>query len=520
MKTGPKRLIPGLLLSIGVVALHAQERSVDALNQKYLNWQNKDFVKDQILGTSVDRVYRELLSDKTPKKTVVVAILDSGVDINHEDLQGRIWLNEDEIPDNNIDDDNNGYVDDVHGWNFLGNKSGQNLVYDNLECTRLYKLGTGPYFEKAKDLYDQLLEKRTKEKENIARFTKNLALAKEIIRKKTGVQVSSQKDLDMITDESPDVLQAKKFLSDRYEKGFKDSMLTEMTSTNELFLTKYLNLEFDGRSVVGDDPSDINDRNYGNSDVKGPRCDHGTFVAGVIAAVRDNSIGINGIASNVKLMILRTTPAGDERDKDVALAIQYAVDNGADIINMSFGKGLSPQKQFVDQAVRAAEARNVLIIHGSGNDGVDIDKEEHFPSSHYLDGTKATNWITVGASDEVSDEAAAPFSSYGAKGVDIFAPGVNVISTDSSNRYSMHDGVSVSVPVVSGVVALILSYYPSLTPPQLISILMSSSYKVNQKVNLPGLSQSEPRKVKFSSLSVSGGIVNAYSAMETAAKVK
>jgi subtilisin family serine protease len=500
----------------------SQERSVDKLDAKYLNWQNHDLATDKELGASVNKAYRELLVKKTPKKVVVVAVIDGGVDIDHEDLQGKIWVNEDEIPGNNIDDDHNGYIDDIHGWNFLGNKNGENLHYENYEFTRLYKMGKGPFYDQAKKLQDEAFAKHTQEQESIARFETLYYQAKIIIKNKTGIEVNSLKDLDGINPEDGEaVMRAKRFLLPRYEQGFTEKSLEDYKKYNKNVLEKYLNPNLNARTLVGDDPTDINDVAYGNPDVKGPRADHGTSVAGLIAAVRDNNLGIDGIATEVRIMCLRSTPEGDERDKDVALAIRYAVNNGADIINMSFGKPISPQKKFIDDAVKLAEEKDVLLIHAAGNDANNIDNVESYPSDRYLNNVEATNWINIGASSSTDGEAAAAsFSNYGRKHVDLFAPGANIISTDTSSYYSMNDGTSLSAPVVTGVAALVLSYYPDLTSKQLIQILLESSFKVDHKVLLPTKSGGKPKKVKFSTLSKSGGIVNAYEALKLAEGIK
>ena len=507
-----------LLIVISFVGAHAQELSVDKLDQKYLNWHNRDPKKDMVLGTSVDRVYQELLKNRTPKKTVIVAIIDSGVDIEHEDLKNKIWTNENEIPDNGIDDDHNGYIDDIHGWNFIGNKSGENVVYENFEYTRIYKLGKGNYYQKAKQLYEAEINKRSKEKRDIAKFEEVYNNAKNVIKNKTGIEVNSLQDLDKISPGDDNaVLDAKRFLSSRYEKGFEEKMLIQLKKNNNDYLDKFLNTDYSPRSIVGDDPTNINDIIYGNADVKGQRADHGTAVAGVIAAIRDNNLGINGIATDVKIMCIRSTPKGDERDKDVALAIKYAVENGANIINMSFGKAMSPEKEFVDQATKLAETKGVLIIHSAGNSGLNIDEEESYPSGQYLDRSKASNWLTVGASGSINNDAVASrFSNYGQKNVDIFAPGENIISADTTNTYNMNDGTSLSSPVVSGIAALILSYYPDIKPQEMIQILIETSTKIEKKVFQPGLTSEDPRKVKFGTLSKSGGIVNAYEAMKRA----
>ena len=511
------------ILTITLVLLSilatAQVSSVDSLDKKHLNWHNLDHSANKILGAGTEKAWLELLSNRPSKKTIIVAVIDSGIDIDHEDLRENIWVNENEIPNNNIDDDRNGFIDDVHGWNFIGNSRGENINHENMEYTRIYRAGEShPDFHHAKKLYVAELEKRKKEKTDLERFEMSYLKAKQIIKDKTGITVRSLKDLDGISPDAPeDVFNAKRFLSSRYELGFNDAVLKEVKQINAEYLTYFLNADFDARKVIGDNPGVI-DGVYGNPDVEGPRADHGTSVAGVIAAKRKNGIGIDGIAQDVRIMCLRSTPRGDERDKDVANAIRYAVDNGAMIINMSFGKDLSPEKNLVDDAVRYAEDKNVLLVHGSGNAGRNIDTEPSFPSDRYLNGTEATNWINVGASGPVADETLpAVFSNYGEKHVDIFAPGVDIISLDSSGTYNMHDGTSLAAPVVSGVAALVLAYHPDLTPRQLIDILLQSSTKTDKlKVLEPGRAKDDRKKTKFTSLSKSGGVVNAYEALKKA----
>jgi subtilisin family serine protease len=501
----------------------AQTQTIGALDHKYLNWYNLDSQSDNILGASVEKAYRDLLNNQQPKKTIIVAVIDGGIDINHEDLKDNIWINEDEIPDNKIDDDQNGYIDDVHGWNFIGNSNGENIHYENLEFTRIIKSSPDdPDYEKAKRYYEKELAKRIKEKENVSNFERVYNEAKAIIKEHAGVSVESPADLAKISSSNPRVVKAKQFLESRYNEGLSEKGLIAYKQHVADYIEYYLNTEFSPRSIVGDDPFTIDNKAYGNGDVKGPRADHGTAVAGIIAALRNNNIGINGITASVKIMCLRSTPSGDERDKDVALAIRYAADNGAHIVNMSFGKDFSPQKRLVDEAVKHAEQKNVLLVHGSGNDGQDLDIYPSYPSSKFLNGSEATNWITVGASSMTKgEETAAKFSNYNSKYVDIFAPGVNVISLDTANSYNMNDGTSLAAPVVSGVAALVLSYYPDLTPTQLIQILYKSSLKLNKlKVLVPDLENSKRKKVKFSSLSESGGIINAYEALKLAEKTQ
>ncbi len=513
-----KRQLFIILFIISISPSFSQVGSVDQLSSKYLNWFNLDYQTDGKLGTSVDKAYEYLMKEPRESKTVTVAVIDSGVDIEHEDLVGKIWTNENETPNNGIDDDQNGYIDDIHGWNFIGNSTGENIYYENLEYTRIVRVNDSndPKLILAKNLFNTELAKRKKERENIAKFEKAYHKAKSIIESKTGISINSPDDLNAVSSSDQQVLDAKRFLSERYASGFTEEGLENLINSNNEYINYFLNVNYNARTLVGDNPNDITDKSYGNPDVKGPRSDHGTSVAGIIAAIRENDIGINGIASNVKIMCLRSTPRGDERDKDVALSIYYAVDNGADIINMSFGKQFSPQKKFVDEAVKYAEEKGVLIVHGSGNSGKNIDINESFPSDRFLDGSEPANWINVGASSPKLDlEVAAIFSNYGKGHVDIFAPGVDIISTDSSNTYSMHDGTSLSAPVVSGISALILSYYPQLEPKELIEILMASSFKFTKpkKVLIPTSSSEKRKKVKFTELSKSGGIANAYEAL-------
>jgi len=310
------------------------------------------------------------------------------------------------------------------------------------------------------------------------------------------------------------------FLRGRFEMGLTDETVSAMTAYSIEHMDYYLETSFTPRGVVGDDPDDITDIGYGNPDVRGPDASHGTAVAGVIAAVRGNGIGINGVADHVRIMAIRAVPQGDERDKDVALAIRYAVDNGADIINMSFGKDFSPQKAFVDEAVRYAEEKGVLLVHASGNDGRNIDVSDNFPTPIYSEGGMATNWLEIVANAmEVDEYIAASFSNYGKRQVDLFAPGASVVSLDLDDTYSLHDGTSLSAPVVTGVAAMILAYHPEATPQGLIDLLIETVRPVKKPKRLLQPTQEGERvMVRFQELSTSGGILNAYDALKVAKK--
>lgn len=531
-----------LFLSLGMIPSYSQSRGVttiDSLPVKYLNWYNRSPSQDKIQGAATDQAYRELLNDKSPRKKVVVAVIDGGVDIYHPELEGKIWTNKKEIAGNGLDDDNNGYVDDIHGWNFIGNSKGEHLLYENMEYVRIFKK-LNPRFSGVKDenglpaddkqlyavyvkskiKYEEALRKYTRRAKDLESFERYVNHQEEVLKKYLRKQDLTAADVRAVKTKSEMVNEAKKVMLDLYDKGFTRKDLSDMQKRSNDFLTYYLNLDFNPRMLVNDDPENISDLNYGNNDVKGPRSFHGTFVAGVIAAIRGNGQGPDGVANHVEIMTLRVVPDGDERDKDVALAIRYAVDNGADIINMSFGKYFSITRGILDDAVRYAGNHNVLMIHSAGNEADNLDLTEHYPSAILADGSKVSNWITVGAtSDILNKEFCGVFSNYGAENVDLFAPGVNIVSLAPDGKYEMGDGTSFSGPVVSGVAALVWSYYPELTAIQLKDILLESSTKYPKaKVYSPDTKSSKRKKVQFATLSRTGGVVNAYNALQAAGK--
>jgi subtilisin family serine protease len=538
MKAIIKSILTSFLTLILCSNIYSQAYlSIDSLDKRHIDWQNKDPKKDKVPGTSADLAYKELLKNKSHKKKVVVAVIDSGVDIEHEDLQGKIWTNTNEIPGNGIDDDGNGYIDDIHGWNFLGNATGEIYSYEALEQTRVVrkyqpifrdvksenelsadKVDEYKLYLACKKEFESELEKHQKRSKDIEAFEKALDTAEGFIKEYLGKQNFTPKDVENINTKNNQLEWAKNFLLPRYKQGFTRAGFQEWKDYNLLYLEKHLNLDFNPRVIIGDNIEDINDRNYGNNNVKGDRSDHGTLVAGFIAANRNNGIGINGIAEHVEIMTLRAVPNGDEMDKDVALSIIYAVDNGAHIINLSFGKDFSPQKKMVEEAIKYAEKKNVLIIHAAGNSSLNIDNTERFPSNRFSDNTYASNWLNVGASSIKADKKlAADFSNYGKQNVHFFAPGARVISTHPNNQYQITDGTSFASPVASGVAALILSHFPELSAVELKNILIESSFSFGKlKVYPPG--SIDKKKVPFSSLSHTGGIVNAYQALILAEK--
>ncbi|MDA9563971.1 S8 family serine peptidase [Flavobacteriales bacterium] len=522
-----------------ISSVFAQVSTVDSLPPENLNWYGKSPSIDKIQGVESDRAYKELLKDKTSKKTILVAVIDAGVDVTHEDLQELIWINEDEIPNNGKDDDNNGYVDDINGWNFLGNSEGININESNLEITRITRkfdpIFKGKTLEtisaedksdfemyvKAKAEFDETAEKYESRLDRFLGTKADFIAAETALKSELKTEKLSQELVDSFTPTDSTLIKHKEMLSTSFKRGLTIERLDRIINYFETYTKYYTNLDFDPRAdIIGDDAYDINDNQYGNADVKGADSGHGSMVAGIIGGIRNNGVGVDGIADNVRFMALRTVPNGDEQDKDVALAIRYAADNGANIINMSFGKYYSPLKSDVNEAVRYAASKGVLMIKASGNDDTNIDESTQYPNAIDGDGTTIPNWITVGANDQLLDKKlSATFSNYGKNNVHIYAPGVGIVSTVPDSRYDMANGTSFACPVVAGVAALVWSYYPELSASELREILLTSgtSYK-KKKVYQPGYSQDKQIKTKFGKLSSTGSIVNAYNALEAAEK--
>ncbi|HAN17751.1 MAG: hypothetical protein A2X13_08355 [Bacteroidetes bacterium GWC2_33_15] len=522
-----KRIVIILLVifTFQSAAQNADESDGKPVENKFLNWYNKSPRFDTIYGADVERAYTDLLSNKE-SKTVIVAVIDGGVDITHEDLKDNIWVNEDEIPGNNMDDDQNGYIDDIHGWNYLGNDKGENISHENLEITRVYKQYNNKsqlkdkekeLYKKAKKSYEKELKRAKMQKNGVVKYkNKYFTSYNKIIEELDGKEMSLS-NLDSLRNCNKELKKDIRFIYPFIQYGFKTEIFDEAENHFDEILNYHLNIDFNPREIIGDNVEELTP-GYGNNNVYGPEADHGTFVSGIIAAKRNNNLGINGVASDVKIMALKTVPNGDERDKDVANAIRYAVDNGARIINMSFGKELSPQKHLVDEAALYAEKNGVLIVHAAGNDASDNDKILNYPEKYINNNIAIDTWITVGASTIKNDyKFVANFSNYGKKSVDLFAPGVDIYSLKPESEYETAGGTSFSSPIVSGVAALIMSYYPELSAKEVKEIILNSvNYYGENDVYLPGPDSKKRKTTKFKDLSVTGGLVNAYKAIELA----
>lgn len=486
------------------------------------NWSHLDLIKDTIPGMSVDKAYAEIIHGKKGKK-VIVAVLDAGIDLTHEDLVRVLWKNTKEIKGNGKDDDNNGYIDDIHGYNFLGESYDEQLEY-----TRILRLKTGDAALQAKAKAELDTEKQStlQNKQRYEQIIQAVKNADEAVKKELGKETYTKKELAAIKTDNAAMQQNIGILTQMY--SFADSIPEAIEELNEGIehfterLNYRLNVEFNGRESVGDNPYDFSDNKYGNGNPKNRKKDesHGTHVAGIIAASRNNRKGANGVANNVAIMSIRAVPNGDEYDKDIALGIRYAVDNGAKIINCSFGKSYSPKAEWVYEAIKYAASKDVLIVHAAGNDGHNLDNpaNPNFPNDQRNNGKEiADNFITVGAlSSAYGSEMLAPYSNYGKVNVDVFAPGTDIYSTTPNNEYEFFPGTSMAAPAVAGVAALIMSQYPKLTAAQVKKVIVQSGLSPKTPIILGG---DQTKSSTFNEVSTSGKIVNAYNALILAAKI-
>ena len=509
-------------------------------DQSAAQWYLKDPQLDNVPGVGANRAYQEILKNLVPTP-VVVAVIDSGIDTAHVDLKPVLWVNRGEIPGNGIDDDKNGYIDDVHGWNFLGGADGRNVNAETLELTRIVAAGRKRFktttaktvkpadkadfvlYQKAEKTYKARLKEEIERNQQVESMTGPITDMVASMKQALGTE---KLDTVALRNAHPDDPTLKRAIAGMLEMmrqtGATDTddllkQLNEGAKQERSMLDNSLNLSFDPRAdIVKDNPNDLTQRFYGNNDLHGPDPLHGTHVSGIIAAVRTNNLGIEGLAPDpVRIMVVRAVPDGDERDKDVANAIRYAVDNGAQIINMSFGKEFSPQRPAVEAAYKYAAQKGVLLVHAAGNENHNLDTEDNYPASFYINKTSIPNLLTVGASGPVDNShLTADFSNYSKKGVDVFAPGVGIYSTLPGSTYGNESGTSMASPVTAGVAAVLKSYFPKLTATDLKRIIMQSAQVHHTKVQTPG----GEKLVDFSTLSVTGGVVDMYEAVKLAQK--
>ena len=483
---------------------------------------------DTLASAGIDSAY-QFLTNIYPEE-VIVAVIDAGTDINHKDLTDNLWMNKDEIAGNGIDDDNNGYIDDIHGWNFLGNQEGKNIQGAPFEYVRIYDTLSKKYdslqlittepgrnteldlYREISDLYHSKLDYYRRLLRYYDKILQSYSEANTILNNHFDEKQYSYEDIKAIDSERRDIKWAVKYYTTLKSKGLERDHVESRVRVIQSILKSKLNPDYKPRQIIGDDVTDINDSIYGNNDLDGGTASHGTAVAGVIGASRNNSFGIRGIAPKVRIMPIRAIPGGDEWDKDVALAIRYAVNNGADIINGSFGKMYSPYKYMVDSAIKYAEENNVLIVVGAGNDQKNNEIRPNYPNKYYSNGKEAKNVIVVGASTkDLGQNLVADFSNYGKDQVDLFAPGVDIQALNTNDRVRKISGTSAAAPVVSGIAALIKAYYPEIPADILKEVIMKSTMKYPfLNVKVPG---NEKAELPFFYFCQTAGIINSAKAI-------
>lgn len=499
------------------------------------SWHHLDYKNDTIPGISSKKAYAEILK-KLKGEKIVVAVIDMTVDLEHKDLKSFFWVNDQEVPDNKIDDDRNGFVDDIHGWNFMGNSAGGNVLYENFEFVRVLRhyqdsinkphrlssRGQNEY-QLAKKLHDSLLLEKEESVKSYSEYLENYSQSIAKIAPFIKIKELTLSKLDSLESTNDSLSDEIYYLKWAVEYGYDLNSIKEEIEVDQRYLEYYYNLEYEERKITGDNSNNLSDSNYGNNDVSysKDKIDHGTIVAGLIVANRGNNIGIKGISNNVEIMPIVAAVSGQAHDKDIALAIRYAVDNGAKIINISIIKQFSIHKEWILDAIKYASEKDVLIINGAGNDNMNLDLAKNFypNDTDYEHPEVSDNFIMVGGNNYTIDKNLKYYNSnYGKENVDVFAPAQEIYAPVSLNKYEFVTGTSMAAPIVSGVAALIRSYYPNLNASEVKTIIMESGTLYDISVNVSSDFENEVL-VPFSSLSKSGKIVNAYNALLMAEKV-
>lgn len=521
-----------------------------SFSQSALNWHWKDLTADSVHGISLQQAYKALATLPNKPAQVIVAVLDGGIDTNHIALKNLFWVNKKEIPNNKIDDDRNGYVDDINGWNFLGGKDGRNLDKASDEKSRIYHKYKSLYEGKVVDTNSlnkiqkkqYLTWSKTAQEvefsENDADNLSYIKMATNAIKKLgatiikelndsnfTAEQLEPFQPIGRVTlDAKMAYLRTVVILGVDKEAPYKEVIqdLDEYIAGKEKAAISKIQAPAPVREeIIKDNYFSFSDKYYGNNDITGPNAKHGTHVAGLVASIPDSNWLVQPYYPAIKIMGLRIVPDGDEYDKDVALGIRYAVDNGAKIINMSFGKSYSPEQAWVDSAIRYAAQKDVLIIHSAGNEYYDLNQKEVFPTPYSsIFNDTAKNMLTIGATSDpnISGSLLTDFSNYGSKIVDVLAPGDKIYSTiPGVNNYGYLRGTSMASPIVSHIAAMIRSYFPTLTAIQVKEILLQSARNTADDTIAYEVPQHEESKT-LNEMSKIGGIVNAANALELAKK--
>jgi subtilisin family serine protease len=560
MKLLPLYYFTCFVFIANIVSCFSQENTISSnlfsIKQDSLlnNWFQKDYLQDGLPGISLDKWYKQ--NKRIPKTNeIIVAVIDTKIDLKHEDLENQIWINTKEIANNGIDDDSNGFIDDLNGWNFLGYSNGDYIKWGNNEFVRIIRKWAQVFKDKtaaqlSKNELNQFKEyeraqlkfgTETKFYKNWLRSLQYLIQVYPLVKDTlkyyfpkedyTNQQLDSLYQKHKINDKS---FRSRRDDNDKDLGALIDYMRVSLGSNQNTLkdikdqesqlnsiVNECLNLEFNERHFINDDVFVAKGNNEITNTTKKEHTieNHSTLVSGIIAADRTNDIGIKGVAPHTKIMPLVICSNADEHDNDIAAAIRYAVDNGAKVINMSFGKEFSLYKNRVIDAYKYAEKHDVLLVHAAGNNSFNVDENPYYPSDVDYENPDEVvdNFITVGSiSQKIDSNFVSEFSNYGKKNVDLFAPGDKIYTTTAGNSYAYDSGTSLAAPMVSGTAAMIWSYYPKLTAKEVKQIILESGTAYDIEVLVPG---GEGKKVKFSELSKSGKVLNVYDAMELAKKV-
>ena len=521
--------------------------SLFAWGQDATFWHWKDLEKDGVHGVSLFKA-QQLLTDLKLKPTpIIIAILDGGIDTAHPQIKPMLWNNPKEIPGNALDDDKNGYVDDVHGWNFLGNAAGQNINKASDEKSRIYhryknefkqdKLDSSAWdVKKKQDFYtwQQAAAEIVFTDEDAANLS-FIKMARNAVVKMGLILIKEIEDTNFTTEQLETFQPIGKLTADTkisYLRTMQALGIDRISGYHSIVedLNEYISgkdqsaVSIDTppedlrKKIIQDQYENLNDQYYGNNNITGPNAKHGTHVAGLAAGMVDTNFTKSNFSNPIQIMGVRVVPDGDEYDKDIALGIRYAVNNGAKIINMSFGKSFSPEQPWVDSAIRYAASKDVLIIHSAGNESYDLNNKSVYPSPYsnvFKD--KASNMITVGASSDpvIAESILTEFSNYGNKIVDVLSPGNKIFSSLPNQQYGFLNGTSMSAPILSHIAALVRAYFPKLSATEVKEILLQSSWKPNDPNTLFPIPQKD-QSIKLNDISAEGGIINAALSIQNA----
>ena len=493
----------------------------------YSNNGDKMFAATTAAGADINVPEAWKLTGGSP--SIIVAIVDEGVKYTHPDLAANMWVNPNPSPEFGNQD--------IHGWNFLGNAVGESLRRAGTEPFREYKR-LRPRFKdadtsrltlsaKAEYAYYKQME-RAARLDTYIKFTEYQRIRSDafricdsLMRLKYGDRETTVADFQRLELADTTGLALPLSIAASTPVMFTPDMpwheaVEKIDSEYRLSAVRVASLDSlndDPHIKLGNRPDDFRNFRYGNNLI-GDDPYHGTMVAGVIAACAATA---GELPRPVKILSVRAIPEGDEYDRDVAAAIRYAVDNGAEVVNMSFGKYLSPHRDEVLAAMKYARSKDVLLVMASGNDGVNVDVRPIFPTCRDTKGRRLENQIVVGAS--TPDGRVASFSNYGAENVDLLAPGENVRSTAPEGGYDTAQGTSIAAPIVSGVAAVLRSFYPDLSAREIREILIRTvTHFPADEMPVPGKSETS-RMIQGRQVCLGGGILNAQAAMKEASKI-